>query len=101
MKLTSEPGRAPGGEVNGNLTPLIDVNVQFLVIARVLWGFDLTTPTNKNGQKIEQNILKMVDGFMSTPENFKAIVTPRSAKRAKIFRDEWAGSRYTSLRPNL
>jgi hypothetical protein len=33
----------------------------------------------------------MVDGFMSTPENFKAKVTPRSEKRVMIFRDEWAG----------
>jgi len=75
----------------------IDINSQFLVIARVLWGFDISWATDKNGQKIEQNILKMVDGFMSTPENFKAKVTPRSEKRAKIFRDEWSGLRRTFI----
>lgn len=95
-------GGALGGKVNGKLSSsFIDANVQFLVIARVLWGFDITWPTDKNGQRTEQNILKMVDGFMSTPENFKATVTPRNAKRTKIFRDEWAGSHYKWLRSNL
>jgi hypothetical protein len=64
-----------------------------MVIARVLWGFNITWPTDKNGQRIEQNILKMVDGFMSTPEKFKATVTRRSENRARIFREEWAGMR--------
>jgi len=68
-----------------------------MVIARVLWGFDITWPTYRSGQKIEQNILKMVDGFMSTPENFKARVTPRSENRAQICRDEWAGMRGRSF----
>jgi len=64
-----------------------------MVIARVLWGFDITWPADKNDQIVEQNLLKMVDGFMSTPEKFKATVTCRSENRAKIFREEWAGTR--------
>ena len=76
-----------------NLIIFMSINIQYMVIARVLWGFDIAWPTNKNGQRIEQNILKMVDGFMSTPENFKATVTCRSENRAKIFREEWAGTR--------
>jgi hypothetical protein len=62
-----------------------------MVIARVLWGFNITWPVDKNGQKIEQDVMRMVYGFMSTPEEFKATFTPRSAKHAKIFRQEWAG----------
>jgi hypothetical protein len=56
-----------------------------------LWGFDITWPTDKAGNKIDQNIMEMVYGFMSTPKEFKATVTPRSAKRTKIMRDEWEG----------
>lgn len=66
-------------------------NEQYMVIARVLWGFDITWPVNKGGQRIDQDIMPMVDGFMSTPSEFRATFTPRSAKRSKIFRDEWAG----------
>jgi hypothetical protein len=63
-----------------------------MVIARVLWGFNITWPLDKNGQKIEQDIMKMADGFMSTPAEFKAKFTVRDQKRAKIFRGEWAGN---------
>jgi hypothetical protein len=63
-----------------------------MVIARVLWGFDITWPKYKDGRKIDQDIMPMCEGFMSTPAEFKATFTPRSAKRAEIFRQEWAGT---------
>jgi hypothetical protein len=62
-----------------------------MVISRVLWGFDITWPVDENGQKIDQDIMKMVYGFMSTPDEFQAIFKVRSEKRARIFREEWAG----------
>jgi hypothetical protein len=69
-----------------------------MVIARVLWGFDITWPVDENGQKIKQDIMKMVYGFMSTPEEFQATFKVRSGKHARIFRQEWAGlPRQTSL----
>jgi len=64
-----------------------------MVIARVLWGFDITWPVDKTGHKIDQDIMPMIEGFMSTPAEYRATFTPRSAKRSKIFRDEWAGKR--------
>jgi hypothetical protein len=62
-----------------------------MVIARVLWGFDIRWPVDENGQKVEQDIMKMVYGFMSTPEEFQATFKVRSEKHARIFRQEWAG----------
>jgi hypothetical protein len=69
-----------------------------MVIARILWGFDITWPVDENGQKIEQDIMKMVYGFMSTPDEFQATFKVRSKKHARVFRREWAGlSRQTSF----
>jgi len=58
----------------------------------VLWGFDITWPLDKEGKPVEQDIMKMVYGFLSTPQEFKAKFTPRSAKHAQIFRQEWEGA---------
>ena len=66
--------------------------IQFIIIARVLWGFDITWPLDKDGKPVEQDIMKMVYGFLSTPQEFKAKFTPRSPKHAQIFREEWEGT---------
>jgi hypothetical protein len=62
-----------------------------MVISRVLWGFDITWPVDENGQKIKQDLMPMVPGFMTTPMEFQAIFTPRSQKHANLFRKEWEG----------
>jgi hypothetical protein len=63
-----------------------------MVISRVLWGFDITWPVDKDGKRLEQDIMPMVYGFLSTPQEFKASFTPRSEKHARIYRQEWAGT---------
>jgi hypothetical protein len=72
-----------------------------MVIARILWGFDITWPKDANGNNIAQDIMKMVYGFMSTPEEFKALFKVRSPKHAKIFRQEWAGMLHLILLANF
>ena len=63
----------------------IGKNSLFLVIARVLWGFDLG---RVEGDKIDT--LAFTTGLLSAPEPFRAVFKPRSTIHRDVIEREWA-----------
>jgi hypothetical protein len=59
----------------------------FINVSRVLWGFNLSKKTGKDGKEVEVNT-KMEPGFMSVPEPFDCDIKPRSEAHDKIMREE-------------
>ncbi|KAI1324282.1 putative cytochrome P450 [Xylariaceae sp. FL0255] len=61
----------------------------FLGISRLLWAFDFKRPVGADGKEIVPDPSKISQGFLAAPLPFKAVITPRDAKRAEIIRREW------------
>jgi hypothetical protein len=64
-------------------------NSLFLLISRVLWGFDIGYDYDENGKKIGVDLNKYAGGGLSKPMPFKARITPRSQRHADIIQREW------------
>jgi hypothetical protein len=82
----------------------------FVNIARLLWGFNLDFAKDENGNDIPIDFTTkgLSPGFLSIPKPFKCCIfpsvfvvdvaiTPRSAKHAKVFRDEWEEAKRTGV----
>lgn len=61
----------------------------FLGMARMLWGFDITPSVDASGNPVIPDTNKYTQGFVCMPEEFPAVITPRSKERADIIRREW------------
>jgi Cytochrome P450 len=63
----------------------------FLVLARLLWGFDLVLAKDENGDDIpvDFSISGLMPGATSVARPFKCSIIVRSLKREAIFRREW------------
>jgi len=59
----------------------------FIVIARILWGFNIEKKKASDGSLVEPTT-RMLPGFLSVPEPFDCTITPRSAARAVIIEEE-------------
>jgi hypothetical protein len=66
------------------------------MVARLLWGFDVTPPIDPNtGKKEEVDTWAYEPGGSMIPKRFKAVFTVRSPEREKIIRREWAEAEKT------
>lgn len=61
----------------------------FLGISRILWAFDISPPTDKEGKPIIPDQEQLTQGFVCMPVEFEADITPRSRGRAGRVRNEW------------
>ncbi|KIX99130.1 uncharacterized protein Z520_04706 [Fonsecaea multimorphosa CBS 102226] len=66
----------------------------FLNIARVLWAFNISKKTGKDGSVIEPNTA-MVPGWMTIPQPFECDITVRSEKKAALINEVWAATKKT------
>jgi hypothetical protein len=64
-------------------------NSLFLLVSRVLWGFDIGYDYDENGKRIEVDLNAYAGGGLSKPMPFKAKITPRSGLHADMMRREW------------
>jgi cytochrome P450 len=71
----------------------------FLGMSRMLWGFDITPTTGPNGEPVIPNTNLYSQGFVCMPEEFAAVITPRSKERADIVRREWEEAERELLDP--
>ncbi|KAK7748123.1 hypothetical protein SLS53_001377 [Cytospora paraplurivora] len=61
----------------------------FLVIARLLWAFNLEKAVDARGQEIVPDPDELIQGFLVQPKPFPARITPRSEHHAGVVRKEW------------
>lgn len=71
----------------------------FINMARLLWGFDLGLATDEMGQVIEVDFgtTGLMEGSGSIPKPFSCRMTPRSAGREVILREEWRAAQETGI----
>ncbi|KAI1613495.1 cytochrome p450 monooxygenase [Exophiala viscosa] len=58
----------------------------FLGMSRILWGFNLNTPLDDNGNPVTPDVDNLVGGITVHPAPFQIKIEPRSPKRAQIIR---------------
>ncbi|OJJ44995.1 hypothetical protein ASPZODRAFT_70738 [Penicilliopsis zonata CBS 506.65] len=64
-------------------------NSLFLLIARLLWGFNIRHAVDANGKKKKVDDMAFTSGFVSAPVPFEAIFEARSAQAAAVIEREW------------
>jgi hypothetical protein len=64
----------------------------FLVLSRLLWGFNVALAKDENGNEIpvDATLKGVMPGATSVAIPFKCSITVRSPKHERIFRREWA-----------
>lgn len=66
-------------------------NSLFLLLARLLWAFDIKHAVDKKtGQRIEVDDMAFGSGFVSKPNHFPAVFEPRSSRHREVVANEWA-----------
>jgi hypothetical protein len=68
----------------------------FIVISRIVWGFDISKKIGPDGAVIEPKT-RMMDGFLSVPEPFDVDIKCRSPAHKKIIRDVYETSQAEGL----
>ncbi|OAL31259.1 hypothetical protein AYO20_08314 [Fonsecaea nubica] len=71
----------------------------FLGISRILWAFNVAPVVDADGNKLLPDQDKLTQGFVCMPEEFQAKITPRSAERERIVREEWRKAENECLDP--
>jgi hypothetical protein len=67
-----------------------------LIVARLLWGFDISPPIDPNtGKKEVVDTWAYEPGASMIPKRFKAVFTARSPEREQIIRREWKEAEMT------
>ena len=61
----------------------------FLLVSRVLWGFEIGKEVDEMGRKIEVDVNAYAGGGLAKPFPFKSRIVPRSEAHAEIMRREW------------
>ncbi|CAK47221.1 hypothetical protein CBS115989_372 [Aspergillus niger] len=64
-------------------------NSLFLLMARILWAFDIQAPLGDDGKPVPVDDMAFDSAFVSTPEPFEALFVPRSEKTKEIVEREW------------
>ncbi|QKX55411.1 uncharacterized protein TRUGW13939_02504 [Talaromyces rugulosus] len=64
-------------------------NSLFLLIARILWGFNIRHAVDQDGKIKEVDDLAMTSGFVSSPLPFEAVFEPRSAHSKEVIGNSW------------
>jgi len=63
-------------------------NSLFILLARTVWGFNVSKSVGPDGQVIEPET-KSEPGFVVSPMKFPCHLTPRSEKHARIIDESW------------
>jgi cytochrome P450 len=61
----------------------------FLGMSRLLWAFDFLPKLDAESKPIIPDIENLTQGFVIRPEEFPAVIRPRSQKRAEVVEREW------------
>ncbi|KAB5539440.1 cytochrome P450 [Coniochaeta sp. 2T2.1] len=61
----------------------------FLGMSRMLWAFDFAPAKDENGVELTPDQSKLKQGLFVMPEEFQALITPRSEARAQKIRQDW------------
>lgn len=64
-------------------------NSLFLLMARILWGFNIRHAVDKDGKIKEVDDMAMTSGFVSSPLPFEAVFEPRSAHSKAVIENSW------------
>ena len=64
-------------------------NSLFLLIARLLWGFNIQHAVDKDGKIKEVDDMAMTTGLVSSPPPFEAVFQPRSAHYKTVIENDW------------
>ena len=64
----------------------------FLGMSRMLWAFDFALAKDANGVELTPDQSKLKQGLFVMPEEFQAVITPRSKARAQKIRHDWKES---------
>lgn len=67
-------------------------NSLFIVIARLLWGFEIVHQYDAAGNRIEIDNMAMTQGFTSGPMPFLAKFKVRGEGRRKVIEEAWEGA---------
>lgn len=65
-------------------------NSLFLLVSRVLWGFDIKKEVDEMGREIEVDVNAYAGGGLAKPFPFQARIVPRSEMHAEIIKREWS-----------
>lgn len=60
----------------------------FLGISRLVWAFNFTAPKDANGNPVYYDIEKLVGGITVQPDDYPAVIKPRSEEKVQIIRRE-------------
>ncbi|KAJ9235791.1 hypothetical protein DTO169E5_5954 [Paecilomyces variotii] len=64
-------------------------NSLFILIARVLWGFNIKNAVDERGNVKEVDDMAMTSGFVQCPMPFEAVFEPRSAHAKAVIENSW------------
>ncbi|PYH89308.1 cytochrome P450 oxidoreductase [Aspergillus ellipticus CBS 707.79] len=64
-------------------------NSLFVLMARVLWAFDIKAPVGEDGRPVEVDDMAFGSAFVSIPEPFEAVFVPRSERAREVVEREW------------
>jgi len=67
-------------------------NSVFLLIARLLWAFNIKHAVSSEGKQKEVDDMAFTSGFVWTPAPFEAVFEPRSERARRIVEREWEGA---------
>ncbi|PYI11044.1 cytochrome P450 [Aspergillus sclerotiicarbonarius CBS 121057] len=67
-------------------------NSLFLLMARILWAFDIQAPLGDDGKAIPVDDMAFGSGFVSSPDPFEAVFVPRSEKAREVVKRQWLGT---------
>jgi hypothetical protein len=62
----------------------------FLAMSRLLWGFNMEVPLDKDGKPITPDPSKLIAGMLVQPEAFPASIHARSPRHDSIMRKQWS-----------
>lgn len=61
----------------------------FLGMSRMLWAFEFAPAKDENGVEMKPDQSKLTQGLFVMPEEFRAVIKPRSEARARRIREDW------------
>jgi len=65
-------------------------NSLFLLVSRVLWGFNIGKEVDEMGMEIDVDVNAYAGGGLAKPFPFKATIVPRSELHEEIMRRDWS-----------
>ncbi|PGH01629.1 hypothetical protein AJ79_07877 [Helicocarpus griseus UAMH5409] len=67
-------------------------NSLYILVARLLWGFNIKHAVDAQGKKKEVDDMALNSGFVCSPKSFDAVFEARSDRHREIIEREWMGA---------